>query len=229
MSVKYEQSVIAPADSHISDSIETHPAYAQISAGRVSSSGKGAFLYGSDFGHNHYMTISISRSELHRGLSRDWAHPREEYIEVQLSESQWATFVSTPNSGTGAQCTLNHLMGNAIPQIPETPKRREQFENELGKHFDVALDALKTLSDRIKNLNVSQKKQDELQRIINCAEMNINGNLGFVASQFDEHMEETTEKAKMEVAAYAQNALQRVGITALAETNIPQLNERNEK
>ncbi len=229
MTVKYEQPVIKPADSHISDSVETHPAYAQISASRVSSSGKGAFLYGSDFGHNHYMTISISRSELHRGLSRDWAHPREEYIEVQLSESQWATFVSTPNSGTGAQCTLNHLMGNAIPQIPETPKRREQFENELGKHFDVALGALKELREKIADLRISEKAKADLRGDISHAEMNISGNLGFVASQFDEHMEETTEKAKMEVAAYAQNVLQRAGIAALTEANTPQLNERNEK
>ncbi len=214
--IEYEQPVITKEDSPTSDTVETHPAYAQISANRVSCSGKGTFLYGSDFGHSHYMQISISRSELHRGLSRDWPHPRKKLIEISLSESQWATFVSTPNSGTGAQCTLNHLLGEGVPQIPDVPKHREQFESELGKHFDVAKEALAKLTEEIKSGGtLSQKRRHELLSLINTAEMNIGCNLGFVAGQFGEHMEETTEKAKMEIAAYAQVTLQRAGLSAL--------------
>ena len=58
-------------------------------------------LYDSDFRHNHYMTITIRASELHRDLNRDWHFGRNELIEVALTESQWATFVSAPNMGSG--------------------------------------------------------------------------------------------------------------------------------
>lgn len=62
-----------------------HPAFASIRASRVSG---GANLYDSDFQHQHYVTVSIMRSELHRTLSNDWHHGREELIEVAMSESQ---------------------------------------------------------------------------------------------------------------------------------------------
>jgi hypothetical protein len=102
--IKYQDPTIEKVDSPISDSVEKHPAYAQIGASRVSG---GTYLYGSNFAHQHYVTISITKSELNRSLSRDWASGGEEYIEVALSEAQWASFVSTLNSGTGIQCTLN--------------------------------------------------------------------------------------------------------------------------
>src|SRR5687767_12050919 len=82
---------------------ESHPAYGQISASRVSGS---INLYGSDFRHNHYVIVSIHRSVLDRDLSHDWPFPRQEIIEVALSESQWAHFVSSLNAGSGAQCTI---------------------------------------------------------------------------------------------------------------------------
>jgi len=49
---------------------ERHPAYAQISAARVSGT---AYLYGSDFVHHHYVTLKIARSERVRDL-HDWYH-----------------------------------------------------------------------------------------------------------------------------------------------------------
>lgn len=43
-----------------------HPAYGSISVSHVTGN---ANLYGSDFAHQHYVTITISRSELRRDLA----------------------------------------------------------------------------------------------------------------------------------------------------------------
>ena len=55
--------VTPPTDGTYDDSVETHPAYAQIGVHRVSGRTR---LYGSDFEHQHWMTVTVRRSELRR-------------------------------------------------------------------------------------------------------------------------------------------------------------------
>ena len=81
--------------------VYSHPAYAQIRASRVSGSTN---LYASDFNHSHFMTVTISKSEHHRHLSNDWYHEKGQLIEIAMSESQWAHFISSANVGSGSQC-----------------------------------------------------------------------------------------------------------------------------
>lgn len=62
-----------------------HPAFGQISVSRVAGH---RHLYGSDFAHQHYVTLTIRGSEMHRSLARDWPYAREHLVEVSLSEAQ---------------------------------------------------------------------------------------------------------------------------------------------
>ena len=48
-----------------------HPAYAQVSANRISGS---AVLYGSDFTHQNFVRIRVAKSSVRRDLSNDWVH-----------------------------------------------------------------------------------------------------------------------------------------------------------
>ena len=216
--MNYEQPTIERDDGPIHDTTERHPAYAQIGASRVSGR---TYLYGSDFEHQHYVTISIHKSELHRGLSNDWPHAGEEYIEVALSEAQWASFVSSMNTGGGVQCTLNHLHGRGVPQIPEAPNRQHQFKMEAGDRLDLAMNELKELRKGIENSKLSGLAKKDLLRNLNCAEANFRDNLGFVAEQFGEHIETVTERAKIEVNAYVQSVIIRAGLTAIQDKSKP--------
>lgn len=216
MSIEYVDPKIEQRKGPGSESVETHPAYAQIAASRVSG---GANLYGSDFNHQHYVTISIHASELHRSLSRDWPFARQEYIEVALSEAQWATFVSSMNVGQGTQCTLNHLAGKGIPQIPSAPKRQHQFKMEVDARLQNALKSLSDLREAIKSSKLSVKVQNEILTHLIYAENDLASNIGFVASQFGEHIEGVTEAAKIEINAYIQNTITRAGLVALQGTS----------
>lgn len=209
-----EDPVVTPTpDSPVTEEVSTHPAYAQI--GTFRQQGGSGILYGSDFRHNGQVVISISSSELHRGLSRDWAHPREEYIEVALSEAQWATFVSTLNSGTGTQCTLTRKDGRLIPGIPAPSSRKNQFKGELRERLALAEASMKELRAKIEASTLSGKGKKDLLDSLHTAEMNLSQNCGFVANQFGEHMETVTEHAKIEVATYIQSRIQRAGLEAI--------------
>ncbi len=200
---------------------ETNPAYGQILTARVSQGGGGALLYGSDFQHGHYMVLTIYRSEKHRDLSHDWYFSREKLIEIAMSEAQYATFLSSPNMGDGTPCTIAWLDGERVPALTFGKDRKEQFSKELDHKLDVTNAALVKLREMIEGLKVSKRTKEALLNNADSAIRNLNSNTDYVASKFDEHMEKTVEKAKMEVNAYAGNTLRDLGRDALPEGDPP--------
>jgi len=205
--------------------IETHPAYAMIGASRVSSN-PGEYLFGSDFAHRHYMTVTIRRAEQRRDLSHDWHHGGEELISVAMSEAQWATFVSTTNVGFGVPCTMQRRgpfsAGEPIGMVPgiiQTHDRREQFRGEAKERLDLVAAALAKLAAAVADPEVTMpaKTRKALADNVNTARRNLEANLDYVVKCFDEHVERTVEGAKVEVSAYLTAAIQRAGLASLVE------------
>jgi hypothetical protein len=203
-----------------SESVTTHPAFGQIGASRVSG---GAYLYGSDFSHQHYMTIRIRASELHRNLSRDWHFAKDELIEVALSEAQWATFVSSMNTGSGVPCTLQQVAYKSVPGLPKPPKIADQFKAEMVKTVaDIQAD-LKALRGEVGGLGIGKKKAEDLQQRLARIHDRLIGSTSFVADQFEEHIEGVIESAKVEVNAYVVNQVMRAGLDSLGAKPVLQL------
>lgn len=212
---EYEDPKIEKRAGSLSDSIETHPAYGQILANHVSGS---TWLYGSDFRHNNYMHITIFKSELHRGLSNDRHYGIKELIEVSLSEAQWAAFLSRPNHGCGTPCTLNHIQGEMVPQIPFINNRKVQYKNEAIDAVKEAQKSLKELKEMVANLKVSGKQREELRKKVEMAERDVASSVDFVAEEFGEFIEVQVERGKMEIEAYAAHVINRTGLEVLGGT-----------
>lgn len=174
------------------------------------------------------MTITIRRSELHRDLSRDWPYGREELIEVALSEAQWATFISSPNSGSGVQCTLSHINGKMVPGITAPKPVHEKYSQELKGTLSEITSTLNELAKEMDGA-LSKTKVADLRKRLEMAASKVVNNTGFVANQFDEHMEHTVEKAKVEVNAYVTGVVQRAGLDAIAEKGVLALEFKGEK
>ncbi|CAM5563568.1 hypothetical protein [Eoetvoesiella caeni] len=193
--------------------VTTHPSFAQISASRISGQ---THLYGSDFAHQSYVRVRINPSKLHRSLSNDWAFAdSNSYLVVDMSEAQWASFVSSMNVGSGTQCTLRTNNGEQIAELPAPPSRTDQFSKEMGLRVERALDAVAQLANDVNDLKVSEKTKATLLARISKAHRELVSNTKFVADQFEEHMEVTVEKAKVEVNAYAINTLMQAGLEAV--------------
>jgi hypothetical protein len=212
MPVEYEEVKKGPGRMGRDDATYNHPAYAQISASNVSG---GAYLYGSDFKHHNYVVVRIARSEMNRSLSNDWPFAREELIEVALSESQWATFVSSMNRGDGTQCTLQRYQGKMVPQIPAIEGKVAMFRAEGQEAAEEAVRAIREMSQEIRDSKLSQKQKDQWLSKLSFIEGRTTGNLKFVASQFGEHMEAVVQKAKTEISAFAHNMIMRTGLSKL--------------
>lgn len=201
------------------DSVETHPAYAQIAVSRVHGH---TSLYASDFKHNDFITVTIRKSDVTRNLSNDWHHGGNELIEVAMSESQWATFISTPNSGMGTPCTLQFFASGGpgvIPGIVHPTNKTDQFTAETSGRLDEGLAQLRKLAKAIESSSLSGKAKREFGSMIEMAIMELSSNIGFVADQFGEHVEAVTDAAKTEIHAYIENAISRAGLRAIAAGN----------
>lgn len=214
-----QEPVTIAVDSPTSESKTTHPAYAQIVASRVSGQ---AVLYGSDFIHQNYITLTITGSELHRNLSNDWHFGRRQVVEVAMSEAQWATFVSAMNQGSGVPCTMLWKEGEGmIPGLPMPEARSDQFGKEFQEDFDEALNALQEAMDEVDGLGLSKAKAEKMKARIRAAHRAIASSAPFVADQFGEHMEKEKERAKVEIHGYATSLFQRAGIAALTGNEAP--------
>jgi hypothetical protein len=213
-----QEPLVSDLDGPIGGMQYEHPAFGQISASRINGR---EVLYGSDFVHHACVRVRIATSVLRRDLSHDWPYSDRPFIEVDLSEAQWATFVSSMNVGGGVQCTIRSRDGLMVPEMPDPISHHEQFKGESSKRMTDAVTTLDELITQIQNSGLSKVKQAELLRNAQYARANISGNQEFVAKSFGEHMERTKEAAKVEVNAYLIGAVTRAGLQALGGNTTP--------
>lgn len=205
----------------------THPAFGQISASRVTGS---RVLYGSDFVHQHFISITIRKSTLCRNLSRDWHFAGDEVIEVHLSEAQWATLVSSLNVGMGVPCTINHVDRVSQPDFP-LRKQEDVVKQELHRTLDSVVADLEAAVVDIEGelgSSISGKKREAILKHLKAAQRKVGDHLPWAAKSFSEAMETTVERAKVEVNAYMQQLLLRTGLDALGATPPLQLTTGSE-
>jgi hypothetical protein len=200
---------VSQQDGPMAGTVHKHPAFGQIVASRIQGE---KVLYGSDLKHRNFVTIRITGSELHRSNSKDWNFERQQYVEVALSEAQWATFVSSMNMGGGTPCTLVTMGGKSIPQLPDPESRREQFNGELSDTMRDALAQLQAMRAELADAKISATLRNSMTSRIDMAIQEITKNVPFVAEQFDRHLEQQVERAKTEINAYATVTLMRAGL-----------------
>lgn len=202
---------------HDDDTKTTHPAYGGIVAHRVSGYRS---LYGSDFKHQHFMRVSIKRSEHIRGLSHDWYHgDMQSLIEVDMTESQWAEFISAPNIGTGVPCTIDNFNGEQMPLLPDPGDKREVFTNEARRRLDDGMNELAEIKRMLATQpGISKTAMRAITSKIETAERQLGPNIDYVAKQFAEHVETTVSKAKQEIHGHMLRTITRAGADA---TNMP--------
>lgn len=209
----FQDPVTKTTDSPVSESETTHPAFGQIGVSRIQG-GKSA-LYGSDFVHHGYVVIRITESTLCRGLSNDRYHPdHRPFVEVALTEAQWATFVSSMNMGM-VPCTIESREYERVPQIPAPPEREKQFSDEYNRRFEGAVRSLDSMAKQIELMNLPKGKSKELLNRVRGVRQEISNSAPFVAEQFEEHMESLRESAKAEIHGYMNGTMHRAGLTAL--------------
>lgn len=189
---------------------EEHPAFAMISANRVTSS-HGASLFDSEIRHQHYVVLKISGATRKRDLQRDWIHDKTTpYIEVAMSETQWASMISSMNT-SGTPCTLTWI-GSKLPgpgHIPSIP-----FAPRLALSIEETRDAARRMFRKVKEAlaKVEEKPTKANVRALRIAVDGAEPNVRFASESLAEHAENTVAKAKADIEAMVDHRARQVGI-----------------
>jgi hypothetical protein len=184
---------------------ETHPAFALISASRTSTS-PGSVLFDSDIRHQHSVVVRISTATRKRSLNQDRTHEEKQLIEIEMSEAQWGSFVSSMNVGSGVPCTLRAERGAKVPGLKYEPRMAEslrEVQEATGRVFgriDSALSAYE-----------SHKTVANLRALRNAVER-VGGDLDFAAKSLAEYAEGVVQRARADVEVFVANKARQLGL-----------------
>lgn len=189
---------------------ETHPAFGLIGVSRlqVGGVGGGAVLFDSEIRHGHTIRVRIYSAVRSRDLHRDRVHTqgRMPIVEVELSEAQFASFVSSGGVGDGVPCTIRARDGRDVPDIPYAPR----MQHSLGEVRGAAEEAIAAVREAFEAYDA--KRNAENRRRLKYAIANLPANMEFAAKSLVEHAENTTEKMRADVEAMVTAAAQQLGI-----------------
>lgn len=196
-----------------------HESYAMLGLTR-STSNRGKNLFGSSIQHSNVITLRIKPARVDRHLNRDWFHAtRISYIEVDMSYSQFAEAITSMNVGDGVPVTLTYLNGKQIEDCPHIEKRQEfeeEFKNEMIK-IGQSLRKLTEQTEAILNEKKPPTKADK-EAILNgikSLRQEIESNVPFIQSSFNEQMDKTVLEAKGEVEGFVMHKVISAGLEGL--------------
>jgi hypothetical protein len=191
---------------------DTHPAFGMIHVSRVSNA-PGAVLFDSDIRHGHTVVVTIETAARKRDLARDWIHSRKRVAEVEMSEGQWAAFVSSVGS-QGVPCTLRATQENhQIPGLPYDPRLAHSMDEVKGAAHEAfgRIAAAVAAYDALDSKATAKQKREAINDIRN-ATRNVEANLEFVTKSLTEHAENVVQRSRADIEAMAMQAAERLGL-----------------
>lgn len=176
---------------------ERHPAFGLIGASRGQYGPVGATLFDSDIRHRHTVTVRISTATRHRDLSHDWHHAdrRGGVVEVELSEAQWASFVSSMNIGDGVPCTIRRREAGDLPALPYEPRLAQSMDEVRGaadRMLEKVREAFAAVEEKPTKANI---------RALGIALQNTTPNVTYAAETLNEHAENVVQRARADIEA----------------------------
>jgi ElaB/YqjD/DUF883 family membrane-anchored ribosome-binding protein len=210
---------------HEGDTVETHPSYAQLSFSRVNcSKSDNNTLYGSAIRHQSIITMRIAPSKKHvSNYSESYFAENHPYIEIQMSQAQFAEAITTLNVGSGVPVTLKSMMGKWYPDCQEltVQERTQQNLNKQLKQFANKLKEYKARTEEIltKKGTITASEKMELKGTLSGFLTDIQSNLPFLNECMQEALDKNVSAAKSDVESFLMHSITMLGIDALQNSN----------
>lgn len=212
------------------DDKDTHPSYGVIGWSRQHTvgGGDGPNLFGSDLKHGNLISLHIGRASRTRDLSKSWIFEDQRLIEVVMSASQFAEFITTPNMGSGVPCTIKRTESEIAIDYPSYETEADLHKKEVKETLKSAKNIGRNLIDRMKTMQGGKtiKKGDfaELMRGVEKMIQEVHDNVPFVEDSFRRSMQKTIVAGKVEIESYIESRIRQAGLTHLgADFQPPEL------
>lgn len=186
---------------------ETHPAFgvAIVTRGQ----GTPRTLFQSDLQHNETITLRIETAERDRDLHRDWVHPRESIVEVEMSLAQWGALVSSIGLGSGVPVTIRSRESLwDVPLLPYEPRIAENIAETRAVVADLLENAKRTLIDLDSAIEGKQgvKAVRDALRQHAASLANAESNAAFAVKSLKESAESVVAQARADIESQIMQA-----------------------
>lgn len=187
--------------------VRKHPAFGMIGANRTT--GGASTLFGSPLKHNNTIRITIMQAEERLDLHREWHYANKIVAEVELSEAQWATFVSAMNVGHGVPCTIMYMRSGKELEVPPqildesfVEKRERDIKLAVARDMDKLQEAYRQLQALAKAKTITKSALEPILSLMLQAVGHAPSNYAFATSMVSEHVEQAVVAAKAEVIGF---------------------------
>jgi hypothetical protein len=194
---------------------EVHPSWVLIGASRGSWSPPGVALFQSEIRHQHAVTIRVVQASRKRDLKHDWVHGGKILMEVVLSEAQWASFVSSMNSGDGTPATLTLKETDYnVPQAPYDPRFAVTMAEASGAAADAFKDVQEALAEyeRLVAEKAPAKDRKRAYQTLQSRIRNAGPNVEYAGKRLAEHAEDVVNRARADIEAFVTKKAAQLGI-----------------
>lgn len=209
----------------IEDDLKTIP-HPSFGIARLSRASGGARLVGSAVRHQTYISLSIHAAEMWE-READQGHkmfPREQIVEVHMTEAQFAEFITKWNYSEGTPCTLSRRPDPdakliSVEEPPSARSMRENLEALVDKQATALGSEMEETAKAIEELvapRLTKKGKEELRGLLSKL-YNAEPNYRYATDQMEEVVEKATARAKVEMEASARTLLERMGLGAMAD------------
>ena len=196
-----------------------HPSYGVIVLSRITG-GEGT-LFDSPVKHDHRIHIEIREAVRYRSLSNDWVHPTKSIVDFEMSETQFARFITSGGMGSGTPITIRRRGAQIILPAP-FERKGEEFKGEINEIQQRATAGIAALEKRIdellqKKVALSKDEKAEIRSLVFQVTRQTRDHLPWVVDQFHEKMHKTVEEAKGEIEGFLKEQARLLGVKALAD------------
>jgi hypothetical protein len=141
---------------------------------------------------------------------------REQLIEIEMSQSQFAEAITTLNVGCGVPVTLRRVAGKQIadpPQVDFKERAKNELKEEMGtlakRIEELSKDAKEILERKGTPIKAEERKKilDDLYALVT----EVRSNIPFAHECFQEAVDETVVQAKAEVDACLTTMREKLG------------------
>jgi hypothetical protein len=196
---------------------EVHPSWGMIGASRGSWSPPGVALFDSDIRHQHAVTVTVKGAARRRDYSHDhiYGGSGEVYVEVTMSEAQWASFVSSMNVGDGTPCTVQRTQNQLfVPQAPYAPRlalTMSEAKNAAHEAFAPIGEALAAYQKLVAD-KAPARERKQAYELLESRIRNAAPNVDFVGKKLAEHAENVVNRARADIEAYVTKKAVQLGL-----------------
>lgn len=199
------------------ENIKSEDYMGMIGWSRCSSSGS-IPLFGTEIKTSSPIKLEIRRAEEIRELSRNWYHPKNQIIEVEMTPIQWAEFLTSGNT-SGVPCTLRYVDCKKMSDV-KSSTIMEDYNKEIAESFDEFENSFDKVAETLKNQIDSNKPMgkkalEELLREIKILKQNTVANVNCVKDSFKKDLGKIVGQAKAEFNAYVENRIHEIGIESI--------------